>query len=697
MRFLRNGSLALLLISMLIGCGGEGEQVAATGNPAPSAPIPEPPAPAPTTPTPTPDEPVPAPVALECGTDAYPCSLSDVSLDVLNRGEALANSVIAMLDAGSPIEEALNFLRAQADVADAASNKVVLRFRLTGGRDVFIFRQEALAAVPPTEVAVATRVTAANAHNVSIHRVVVGNSVEQKRALVLSPFKYFFKEFDDGAPVAQLLESTRGYAGNVTYRENATKAAATVGIEQFSGWENYDVIHITGHGAQVCDANHCVGTILTGDIYSNADDLLQLTELGLNTAHVQGSDGKFLALSPDYFKKQYPAGLDSKLIFFNACQTYTESGSALSDALLGPNSVFLGWTEAVESGPAKAAVLALFQNLSANGVTTQLAFDALGDLAVNRHTLDGKQIEARLMLDYDVSSELRIREVVKLERITGGGELLANATVDVVGKAQDGIIDLVPYQILVEGIPEAEQDAAIIQFTVDGHSSTPQAVTIGERVGDTGWRLTGQIPYIDVAPEQQVEMLATVQLPEGGTSEHRVSVTLKAGDGPKPEIWIGEGRSYLEDNSPFGQVHVTRVAAVTFKQDPSTVGARYKYLDVTSGSMTWSRSGTVATAFDGMCAYSAGPIQVAIAAEDGGIIIDTAATPHTYSMSGLTRGSEVRVAENCGNYAFSTRAGGSWAPALGHTSGFTVSADGGTISGTTSSSMSTWEWTFRRQ
>ena len=79
--------------------------------------------------------------------------------------------------------------------------------------------------------------------------------------------------------------------------------------------------------------------------------------------------------------------------------------------------------------------------------------------------------------------------------------------------------------------------------------------------------------------------------------------------------------------------------------------------------------------------YSAGPVEVAIPEGDGEIVIDTAATPHTYSMSGLTRGPEVRVAENCGNYAFSTRAGGSWAPALGHADGFTVSADGGTISG----------------
>jgi hypothetical protein len=713
MRFLRNGSLALLLISTLIGCGGEEDRVTETGNSPPPAPIVEPPAPPPAVP-PSGEPAPPAPVALECGAEGYPCSLNEVSIEVLNRGEALADSVIAMLDAGSSTDEALNYLRSQTDVADAAGNNAALRFRLVGGRDVFIFQPEALpsvapaggsapapASIPvPAPARVAVPTVDAGARKMTAHRVVVGNGAEQKRALVLSPFKYFFQGFDDGAPVAQLLENTRGYGGNVTYLENATKTAATVGIEQFSGWDNYDVIHVTGHGAQVCDVNRCVTTILTGDIYSNADDLLQLTELGVNTAHVVGSERKFLALSPDFFRKQYPAGLDSKLVFFNGCQTYSESDSALSDALLGPNSVFFGWTDVVQSQAGKDAALALFQNLSANGVTAQSAFDSLGDLTLNRHTFEGKEIEARLMMDHDVSGELRIREVVKLERTTGGGELLANATVNVVGKANDGVIDLVPYQILVEGIHESEQDAAVIRFTVDGHSSTPQAVSAGERVGDTGWRLTGQIPYIDVATEQTVEMLATVQLPEGGTSEHRVSVNLKAGEDPQAkdaEVWIGQGVMHLDTDTSFNQVHVTVVANVTFKQDPSTIGSRYKYLYSTGGTLTWSRSGAVPTAFDGMCSYSAGPVEIAIPDGDGDIIIDTAATPHTYTMGGLTRGPEIRVAENCGLYAFSTRVGGSWAPVIVRADLLTVSADGGTISGTKSSSNSSWEWTFRRQ
>ena len=90
-------------------------------------------------------------------------------------------------------------------------------------------------------------------------------------------------------------------------------------------------------------------------------------------------------------------------------------------------------------------------------------------------------------------------------------------------------------------------------------------------------------------------------------------------------------------------------------------------------------------------------MEIAIPDGDGQIIIDTAASPSTYSMGGLTRGPEIRVAENCGNYAFWTRVSGSWAPAIGQSEGFTVSDDGGTISGTNSSNTSSWEWTFHRQ
>ena len=118
-------------------------------------------------------------------------------------------------------------------------------------------------------------------------------------------------------------------------------------------------------------------------------------------------------------------------------------------------------------------------------------------------------------------------------------------------------------------------------------------MTIGERVGADGWRLTGQVPYVDVHPEQLVEMIATLQLPEGGVSEHRVMVNVTA----KPieetptagEVWVGQAVSHFND-SAGGQIHVTLEAEVTFKQTADSIGKPFKRLTVTGGTMKWSRS-----------------------------------------------------------------------------------------------------------
>lgn len=648
--------------------------------------------------------------ANECGTAGFPCTLDRVPLAVLARSDELADELLRRLNQGASMAELLAFVRGQAGVVDAAIGASALRFRLAGGRDVLIIdppvpsaaakasaSNAATSLAAPANPLPPTAAPAAPADERKFALAVAGDGGTQKRALVLSPFKYQFEPFDDGAAVAQRLAQTRGYAGQVSYLANATRTAATVGIQQFAGWQQFDVIHVSSHGARVCDVNRCLSVILTGDIYSNASDLLRLTEAGLNTARVRGSDDKLLALGPDYFKQHYPGGLARKIVFFNACETFDVAGKDLGAALRGPQSVYLGWTDAVESDAATNAALALYRELSDHGVTSAAALDKLGPLAVNQYRHRSNDITATLRLARDPAGDLRLREVVTIERLPAGGMLPPGASVAAVGTANDGVVDQVAYRVLVEGIALAQQDAALMQFRVDGHASTPQAVTIGERVGDTGWRLFGQIPFADVTPQQQVEMVATVQLPEGGSSEHRVTVKLTADPPGVGETWVGEAVNHFDETTPQGQVHVTRVASVIFKQVPSTIGARYKVLRSVGGRMTWSRSGTVKTAFDAYCAYSFGPMEVAMADGDGELIIDTSQALHPYALSGFTQGAEVRLAENCGAYAFSTRAGGAWAPALAAADGHRASADGREITGVTGNDQSTWTWRFRRQ
>jgi len=248
----------------------------------------------------------------------------------------------------------------------------------------------------------------------------------------------------------------------------------------------------------------------------------------------------------------------------------------------------------------------------------------------------------------------------------------------------------------------------MVQVSVDGHGSTPSPVAAGERVGDTGWRLSGSFPYIDLDTSQFVTLLVQVELPEGGTSQQSLVINLTAEEEENPppddnnppddggnttqEVWVGTATGVL--TGILTQLEQTVVAEVTYVQTASSVGKPTKRLSVSSGTMTWIQSGSVLTN-DGQCAYSAGPVEVAMQAGDGEIRVDT--TTNSYTMHGFTQGFPVKVAQNCGDSAFTTSTDGVWSPTITDFGEFSVAPDGVSISGTTTGLHRTWEWSFTRQ
>lgn len=633
----------------------------------------------------------PSTTSLDCEAGGYPCSLSEVPLDVLARGEQLADAATTMIEGGASIADAQAYLQAQDGVVEVASSEVALRFRLDGGRDVWILLGDALAPAldsSPPDASVTKPIVRA--------QHVVGETPESKHALVLSPFKFQFGSFDDGAAVAQVLAETRGYAGNVTYLENATETSATVGISQFTGWDDYDVIHVTSHGSTICDQSNCSAVIFTGDTYSDANDLLQITEAGVNTAHVVGDDAKRFCLSADFFRNQYPAGLERTIVFFNACRTYGAGDFSLGQAFLGDSSVFLGWSEVVESGPARDAALALYNDLGDNGSTITAAHAALGDLAVDHLTYKGQPIEAHLLLATAPGRDLRDREVVTLEHPVNGGELANGATVKAGGKANDGVVDLVPYQVRIDGVDPGMEEGFIVQVSVDGSASTPSTASIGERVGEKSYRLSGAFPYIDLDTQQTVEIVATLQLPEGGASVHRatIHVTTEEDDKPEAEVWVGKATT-VYDSAIIGKLHWSITATFVFEQTEESIGKPYKYFTVREGMLKWSISGEIVRAFDDPCPYSNGPVEVPILPDDGRFRIDTTTSPPTYTFFGNTQGPEVRVATQCGDYAYTTRADGVWGYPVLNSDKKPVIGD--SISGAAADNLQSWTWELTRQ
>lgn len=651
---------------------------------------------------------------LECKMLGYPCSLAETPLAILQRSEALSDQASAMLAGGTPMADVLSFLRGQPDVVDAVASDWALRFRVEGGRDAWILKREALAIgaqgdPDAQKVAKSAAASAADKPAVRTQHVVGDDDPDIKTALVLSPFKYEFGTTDDGAPVAAILEGTRGYAGNVTYMENPTKTAGQVGISQFFGWEEFDVVHISSHGGTVCDQTRCSAIILTGDLYSTAEDLLLITEAGVTTARVAGDDTRQFALSDDFFLAQYPNGLPNTLVFFNGCQTYGQD-SGLGDAFIRNGGVFVGWSDIVQSDAALTAATAFYRKMSDHGVTAYQAWDELDSLSINSHVFEGIPREAILLVNRDGDRDLRLREVVRLEDPVNGGVLVDGATITVEGRANDGIVDNIPYTVFVEGIREDQQELATVQVIVEGFSSTPQTVSAGQRVGETGWRLSGSFPYIDVDLSQTVRMEARVMLPEGGVSHQVLFVTLVAepaevggdpssspgGDGGggqgKPEVWTGEATMTL--NTILGnESTITLHVQVVFEQTSFSIGRPTKRLQVVGGVASWTRSGTAGLK-NNPCYYTTGPIEFPVEARDGEILIDVATG--RYWMHASSNGPEVTAAENCGQWAFGTSAQGVWLPPMSQDESPFVT-DGSVITGTYSETDQSWTWSFTRQ
>ena len=74
--------------------------------------------------------------ALECRVRGYPCSLSEVPIAVLERGDALGDEALARLEAGAPTSDVAGFLEGQSDVAEVRWDETGIWFRPKGGTGI---------------------------------------------------------------------------------------------------------------------------------------------------------------------------------------------------------------------------------------------------------------------------------------------------------------------------------------------------------------------------------------------------------------------------------------------------------------------------------------------------------------------------------------------------------------------------------
>jgi hypothetical protein len=640
----------------------------------------------------SPSEPDPGPgpggnSTLECELRGYPCSLSEVPLAILERGDALGDEALAMLEAGASTTDAAAWLDGQPDVAEVEWDEAAIWFRPEGGTGIWILGEGAFS--PEFVRGAAPSTPSARLPRPSLH--IVGPGSETKKALVLSPFHWAVPDIEDTPTVAAILSATRGYENRVTYLANSDKSSSTVNLESFMHWDEYQVIHISTHGKRICTATGCRATLAAGTLQPflppgvepKSQKLHTLTQPGLSWAKGVQIEDDVLVLNADFFRDQYEGGLDDAVVFLNACQSFGPQATDMVDAIRGSTSMVFGWTERVFVKDATAAAVAVYDALSDGGYPAGVALEKIGSLRVGDPPSDEPGPELRLS-ERDNGGDLRIREVVTLLH-PSSGEVLSEANlVPIQGTQADGTPDAAPVLIRVDGVkPELAADM-MVHVSIDGVEADPVPLAGGEVDDEDRWTVSGVIPLgYDLTEEKPVSIRAWVNLHSGGQSRHETGATLTGQEPIMGTVWEMEAVHTSGWTAASGVPHTpyTATAHLTLRfapgQSPTEPHPRYI---VTAGSVTFDYNHTYYN-----CTTTAPVLTFEVTEEvslQSELRFDTTVNPVRYSGLIYTAGPEFEVTTTCeGTDTRTHRATNTWL-LIEPDDALAVSSDGRSITGT---------------
>ena len=594
-------------------------------------------------------------VDLECAVKGYPCSLAEVPLEILERTDALGEEALAMIEGGASTAEAAAWLDDQADLAEVQWDDLAVRFRLDGGRELWLLTQGALGTrgAPGSE----SPADAAAHQSVPLLGDVVGGESEQKKALVLSPMLFDFGSTDEGAAVAEILKGTRGYEGGVSYEANATAVETEVGLADFTGWRGYDVVHVSTHGARVCDDE---GSCWASIAISTLDPLLPAGPgtkaekvkatfggMGLAWSKAEGSEIDLLFATADYFRAQYGGGLDETLIFINGCETIGGGGNDIVDALKGTSSVYVGWNQTVQSSAAAAAAVGLYKELSDGGYPAEIALENIGSSA--------SAGSAQLILgERSDDGDLRIREVVTVLNPATGLELTPADNVAIEGTTGDGEPDAAPYLVRVDGVKEEFAADMVVHVEVDGIAAEPTTLSDGDRNENDQWTVSGVVPLgYDLEDDRDVTFRAWTELHSGGESDHETEATLTGEEPIMGYEWVMVSTNRVHNQSMERVNESTAELVLEFEEGQDFNEPHPRYV-VTGGTVTYGDRSSSALG----CTYSGGGLTFEVTPEmsppvmekpfaPSVLIFDTTVTPVEYHGVIFTQGPDDTVTQDC--------------------------------------------------
>ncbi|MBX3604913.1 MAG: hypothetical protein KF788_06565 [Piscinibacter sp.] len=540
------GAAALGALLALSGCGGGGPDAA------------------------TADEPSTA--ALECERLAYPCDWSQVAPAVLDASDRLGGELAARLEAGSDTDAAAAWLQTQAVLAELQVDTRAIRFRLPGGRGVWVLADEGRPASP--SFAAAGRSAPAAPRKQA--QGVIRPGATGRKALLLAPFRYQGVEFAVDH-VAARLGAIPGYT--VTLRQNTTEGERSVWLDDFADFAGYDVIHVSSHGAELCrdrltgqPIEPCRIGIDVGPATQPALDLAAAGRVGIEL-FVTRKGRRHLAVTPEFFRAVYPQGLDQRLVFIDAC---LGGDPALMASLGGAGGAVLGFSGIVYAEFAQWVGDALYELLG-RGLSVQEAMLRLGDSLAQE---DGTRLVGN-------GHDLRIRDLLEVSDLTGGQALsAAGSRVDALSRPGDGQPDRLRLALHVDGLAPDRLAGVELKVARDGQTLVQLPLAGSAQAdGEDRLRFEFELPLgADTQPGETLALRFALALPEGGVTMLEVAPRVSDPSALPPE-WLMTGLTTVQGvgstTTKFAQV----VWELAPGDDPS---ARYRYYRLKSGTLTIS-------------------------------------------------------------------------------------------------------------
>lgn len=525
-------------------------------------------------------DPAPGAAALDCERLDYPCAWDQVAPAVIEQSNQLGDELLARLGAGMGTADAVAWLKAQAPLAELQYDGAGIRFRLAGGRAVWVVRPQGMSPRVSATAQRAAPAAAAEAGRKQAQRVIRAGATERS-ALLLAPYRHVGDHFG-AEPIAQGLAAMPEFAGRITLEQNAARTAANVTVADFTRFADFDVIYVATHGVDICHDLE-TGAMLTpcriaidAQVSLNpAVDLVQASRVGVELLKYENES--HLALSADFFKAHYPQGLNRKLVYFDACLA---ADAALMDTLSGSTGVYLGWTGIVDSYRAQSVATTLFKYM-AQGLSVKQAMARVGGALK-------QDDEVELIAS---PADLRIRDIIEVADATSGAPLEDGGGVDASLRPGDGQADRLNLDVTLLGLQADQLDGLELQV-LRGEQLLAGVLLAGRAVAVDAWsqRLNVELPLgTDTTVGEVLELEFRVGLPEGGQS--RMHVAPKVNDpAGLPAQWLMTS-TYVSHG--VGST-TTKVAQVTWELEPDDNPAgRYHYYRVKSGTVSIVYEGDV--------------------------------------------------------------------------------------------------------